>query len=153
MDIRPAIEYLESQGLVLPHGIMPGSYDGGEDTNFDEAEWEDYKWNPPEISEDQSVDSEASAKPTWQELENAREPQIERELRDKILLQLETMVTDKIIRAYGADDWQDEIQKRLGGRTTAEQDEERDRLIDEHKKEVRRIKAMNLDELEKAIGR
>ena len=48
MDIQLTIYHMQlHEGLQLPHNMMPGSYIGGSDHDFDEARWTAYQWNPP----------------------------------------------------------------------------------------------------------
>ena len=67
MDIQFAIWHLvEHEGLRLPYDMMPGSFSGGTNSIFTQAEWLLYRFNPPQnIDVFTEADPDASDKPTW----------------------------------------------------------------------------------------
>ena len=68
IDIALGIHYLvEERGLVLPHGLLPGSFVGGEDTFFDAESWAAYDWHlvGGKIPAIKARDPSASEKPEW----------------------------------------------------------------------------------------
>ena len=148
-EFSDALLYL---GTVVPHGIFPG-VKGWETLPVfaTEEAWDAYQWNPPQYGREypqdddpdifeplqelySTVDPDASPKPTWEELTGALASWQLANKRVDLLEELGEACKIRIIMAYGADDWQDEIQKRLRGDTTAEQDTKRDKLRATHKK-------------------
>lgn len=134
VDVVKALQRLQQVGgLKIPWGIYPGSYPGGQIREFTEQGWERYSWNPPSSFSESGIDEEASPKPTWNDLLFAElEEEIEL-LREQALRDLRRECSDRITRAYGKDEWSDEIEMRLRGGHTQEQDVERDRLRDRYK--------------------
>ena len=137
MDIQRAIAHLVSEGLVLPYGLMPGSYPGGVNPNFDEERWPRFIYNPPPglsyLPEYSAFDSEASAKPSWQEVVEADAIAELAETRSQYLRQLDTMATARIATLYHPDAAQDrnkEWQVRLSGITLTTQDEQRVQIVE-----------------------
>ena len=130
MNISRAILYLyRNEGLVLPYGYPPGSFPGGINSEFDETTWGVYQWNPPQhIPNYDTPDPEASPKPTWAKLVESDPKAVVATKKQELLNQLGEEARRRITRAYGVRDWNHEIQLRLRGSNTTEQDQERDRL-------------------------
>ena len=150
-----ALGYLMAAGLRLPHGIFPGLEPGGVRAFPAAKDWAFYQWNPPEylvgqagFDECQEADRDASAKPTWAAIEAAHAIAAPPALREQRQGELRAECRRRITAAYGAADWQDEIEKRAGGRVSAEQDAERDRLRATHAALTAALAGMTLGELE-----
>lgn len=120
----------ESQ-LILPHKSLPGSILGGTvwPDVVTEENWKDYRWNPPQYTNYTTQDQNASPKPTWEMLVSARNAYRISELRTKLLSSANNECSRRIVLAYNAKSWTDEIETRLRNETTLEQDLERDRLL------------------------
>lgn len=151
MDVRRACRHMVSLGFRLPHGVMPGSRPGGIDPDFTRAEWLDYAWNPipgmDGLPGTAGFDPQASAKFSWRQLVWAdREGEL-LELRERLAREVDQEARARITAAYGADDWDDEIQRRLAGRHTAAQDTERDRLRAKYQALKKGFETMPLDAL------
>lgn len=134
-----AIYHLAADGLALPHGFIPGTEPGGVRPIADQAAWDFYQWNPPEhlvgvagFEDYQEADPAAGVKPTWAAIEAALAAAAPVEAREEIATALRAECRRRITAAYGADDWQDEIEKRVGGRATEAQHAERERLRAKH---------------------
>lgn len=147
-EFARALDTLESEGAVWPHGVRPmtravqhpGEAGGHVETVEDRfprtaAEWDAYPYNPPgdmaAIPEFRAVDPDATAKPTYAAL-RAAQARATADGRDDALLRLSDECRRRISAAYGASDWADEIERRLAARHTAAQDAERDRLRTRH---------------------
>ena len=132
LTFQIALNALVENGLVLPHGIKPGSFPGSWDINVfaNEQNWNDYDWNPPEfLPEDYpTADPNASPKPTWAELQTAASMAMPAFRKVDIIRELKRVCRKRITDAYGQDNHHDEIELRLGGRHTEAQDTERERL-------------------------
>ena len=148
INIEQAIIYLEeNRGLKLPHGIRPGAKPGGEDFNFDEERWNAFEWNPPGDFPELPADVNASPKPRWDQITGVYD-QAEKLVFIAILEKaIDELYREKIIMAYGAISWEDEIQKRLRGATTSDQDVKRDELRAEAKAEKAKLATLTLDQL------
>ena len=152
------IEQLVSEGLVLPHGIFPGSYPGGvaEAVCTSWARWRAYEWNPPEfvpvgprlLKEYGDTDSGASPKPSWQDIRAAWERAALVRGRDRAAAMLREECRARITAAYGERSIEDEILLRLRAGHTAAQDAERDRLRARYRVLVAGLDDMALDALE-----
>ena len=98
--------------------------------------WELYEWNPPEylkhIDEFSEADPSADLQPMWEELVGALPMARMGTHRRRGTVGIHIEGNRRITEAYGATDWQDEIQIRLGGRQPAGSDAERDRLRSRH---------------------
>ena len=151
MDVQRACRHMVSLGFRLPHGVMPGSYPGGVDPDFTQAEWLDYGWNPvpgmDHLPGTAGFDPEASAKFSWRQLVWADGQGELRERRRDLLNETREEARARITAAYAADDWDDEVRRRLAGRNTAEQDAERERLRTRFRALKWRYEAMSLDDL------
>lgn len=147
----------EEAGLILPYGVLPASRPGGfvEAVCTSWARWRTYEWNPPEfmaptaelLQEFGDTDAAASDKPTWAAIRTACDRAAPGERRRDLLNETRDEARARITAAYAADDWDDEIQRRLAGRNTAEQDAERERLRTRFQTLKRRYEAMSLDDL------
>ena len=100
------------------------------------------------FGECQEADRDASAKPTWAAIEAAHAIAAPPALREQREGELRAECRRRITAAYGAADWQDEIEKRAGGRVSAEQDAERDRLRATHAALKAALAGLTLGELE-----
>lgn len=122
VEYMRAIDHLIENGLRVPHGFFPGSIPGGVNYLNTRAKWNAYKWNP------EPADPKASSKPTWSAVVAAAPTALLAIARERHAVQVRQEARRRITLAYGADDWQDEMEKRARGAGTAEQDTERDRL-------------------------
>ena len=134
-QLQSAINHLiEKEGLVLPYNAFPGSRPGGIVSNIAETEahWATYTWNPPQfishLSDFSVTDTDASNKPTYASLMSASKKDELTDLRRYTLNLLKSEVRRRIILAYGADSFEDEVMRRLRGDKTPDQDIKRDRL-------------------------
>ena len=139
MDIQRAVNHILSPGFRLPYGVMPGSFPGGEDSEFDEARWLAYQWNPPEglahLPEFSEPDPNVSVKFSWQQIVQADGVAEIEEAREDLLRQLNEIATARIASLYHPDAAQNrnkEWQVRLSGVSLTVQDTERIRLIAVH---------------------
>ena len=127
-----ALHRLQQQDppLILPYGARPGEESGGALPTFTAATWAAYRWNPPGVAhyDGQSVDSGASAKPTWAMLQAALGPAELAQAQRAALRELRNLCQSKITANYGASGPQEEIFLRLRDGETAAQNTERDRL-------------------------
>ena len=120
--------------LVLPHNALPGSKPGGlvEGIGENEASWLAYTWNPPQFLRDLPggtvADTDASDKPTYAELVVASRRGQALDLRKHALNIAKDETQRRIIVAYGATSFDDEVMLRLRNESTTQQDIERDRL-------------------------
>ena len=115
-----AINYLVSDGLILPHGITPGSVVGGFNLITSEADWNSYTWNPPQEFSDLGVDASAGPKPTWAELQAAFTVASVGAFKRNTLNELRAFTSNLIsVKAYGAKDSTHErqIKERLSSDT------------------------------------
>lgn len=138
MDIQMAISWLQRhEGLVLPHGIMPGTFPGGFDPEFDAVGWLTYRWNPPPDLADlgfDTRDSNASPKPTWAKLLEANASARQVQTRDDLRALVDREEARRIRAAYGVESFEQEVLYRLRAASRADttaldaQDAERDRL-------------------------
>ena len=149
MDIQRAINHLtEHELLSLPHGLTPGAKAGGHETAFTEESWFLYDWMQVGgafgVLE---VDSRASNKPTWRELEEADEQAEIAELKGQLLTIVKQQVRKRINRAYGAESDSDEIYMRMRQEHTPEQDTERERLRQIYARQKELIETSTLPEL------
>ena len=134
-QLHAAIYHLiETEGLVLPYNVLPGSKPGGIVSGIakDEANWVAYNWRSPhflshltEFSED---DTAASDKPTYASLMIASGQGELSDLRMRTLHLVKEETRRRVILAYGANSFDSEIMLRLRGDSTTLQDTERDRL-------------------------
>ena len=127
-----AIDRLVAAGMILPHGVFPGSMPGGQSAEIfrNETNWNNYQWNPPQYLSDShpDVDPDAARKPTWNELVAAAEAGAPDYLRSVLIDEMRTICRDLITAAYGEDAHHKEVDLRLGGRHLEEHDTERERL-------------------------
>ena len=78
-ELISVIEWLQvNEGLILPHGEIPGTHNQVRHGNVmpgqNEDSWIAYQWNPPQYHEQHiEIDVKASLKPTWQDLMKAIE--------------------------------------------------------------------------------
>lgn len=134
MNVQRAISQLmQSDGLLLPHDILPGSFPGGIDLDFDETRWLAYQWNPPEGLAEfyPAADPAASPKPTWTQLVEADAAGRLVELRAGKQRAVDKQERERICAAYGAASLEEEILYRLRKAGTPEivaQNAERNRL-------------------------
>ena len=130
--IKLGIEHLVSiNALILPYGLFPGSYPGGNDEKIFESKeaWDAYVWNPPQYSGlEGDPDPRASSKPEWEELEVVGMLEHLSQARTDKLRLLKSECEIRITRAYGEMNTRDELFLRLRGGQTAKQDAERERL-------------------------
>ena len=114
----------------MPFGQLPGASIGYDVEILNEIDWDAYQWNPPQYLVDRYPDPDpnASRKPTWADIVAARDVQLPIYLRQQHTAALSAECKTRITRAYGANDWQDEIEMRLRGESTDEHDTERARL-------------------------
>ena len=151
MDVQRACRHMVSLGFRLPHGVMPGTRPGGIDSDFTRQAWLDYGWNPIPGLDDRpgtaGFDPKASAKFSWRQIVWADRQGELLELRTRLTAELQAEARARITAAYGADDWDDEIQRRLAGRHTAAQDTERDRLRAKYQALKKGFETMPLDDL------
>ena len=130
MDIQAGINYMvEHDGLVLPFGLMPGSYPGGIIREFEQWFWDIYEWNPPgAMGAFQPRDENASEKPTWQAILAACEKAKLQNRRLELCRHLRSQAGRRISSAYDAENYIEEIFLRLRDDHTDAQDTERERL-------------------------
>ena len=151
MDVQRAIFYLvENEGLILPHGITPGSYPGGQNTEFDQTRWVRYMWNPVPRFLGLGKHIGASPKPTWARLAEVDSNMRREELRAAAYATLDSECHRRITAdAYNARDFQHETEIRLRDAHTPAQDTERDRLRAVRREHKELIGWMSLKTLEK----
>ena len=137
MDIQRAIGYLVSIGFQLPYGVTPGSVPGGLDSEFNEARWLAYGFNPPDgivhLPEFSVPDPEASGKFSWRQIVWADGMGEIEEARAGFLSQLDREATSRIAGLYhpdGARDRNKEWQVRLSGADLVDKDAQRLRIIE-----------------------
>ena len=137
MDIQRAVNYMLSLGFQLPYGALPGSIPGGLESEFDEARWLAYQWNPPEglayLAEFSEPDLNASTKFSWRQIVWADGVGKIENARIGSLTQLDQIATARIADLYHPDAARDrnkEWQVRLSGADLAEEDAERLRIIE-----------------------
>lgn len=111
--------------LLLPHGCVP-LWPGVSEISQDI--WDATTWNPPAgQAGGGEPDRGASPKPSWARL------QLEVRMLEASPIEMTATLNDlcetAIINAYGARDRQHEMQKRMAGQATVEQDAERVRLV------------------------
>ena len=146
-DFFRACDYLVEHGHKFPHGQTPGAEVGGfVNVGIDKETWDAYREDPPEfLPHITDLDPEADPKLSYEQLEAAAakaNPEFHKRRLDRVL---RTECRRRIIEAYGARNAEHEIQKRLRGDTTPEQDTERDRL-----RQVYRTLKDNLDGMDMA---
>ena len=100
MNILPAINYMISIGFRLPYGVIPGSYPGGINPDFNFETWGDYAWNPP-IGYDE-IDDECSAKFSWRQILWAFGEAVTETLKKDLTLKANLQCTQRIALAYHA---------------------------------------------------
>lgn len=149
LDISAALALLEEEGLRLPHGLPPGSYPGGCDQRFTAATWAEYAWETvggrfPRIS---AADQAASAKPSWAVVTAAARRASLEGARSAAAERLRVECRSRITSAYGETSWHDEIEARLRGGSTPQQDAERDRLRGRYKALTKTLGAMTSAQL------
>ena len=149
-QINMAIGHLiASDGLRLPHGIWPDQTESGRQLR--EAEWDEVEWNPPglwkHIHRFSAADPDASPKPSSGEMQAALDVAALAGLRQATIAALRAECRRRVTLAYAAGDWQSEVETRLRGEQTAEQDTERDRLRAVFATLQTSIAAMTLDQL------
>ena len=130
-QINEALGLLISENdLVLPFGIWPVQTPNGR--QLESLDWDSYDYNPPEhwrhFPRYSESDPLASPKPTSVTIEEKLAQGDRARFLSHALAAIHAECRQRIITAYGAEDWQAEIESRLGGRTNTAQDEERDRL-------------------------
>ena len=137
MNIQRAINHLISLGFRLPYDVMPGSAPGALDSEFDEARWLAYQWNPPEglahLAEFSELDPDASTKFSWRQIVWADGLAEIEEARADFLRQLDEIATARIAGLYHPDaagDRNKEWQVRLSGADLADKDVQRLRIIE-----------------------
>ena len=142
-EFQVAIAHLQEEGLSLPYGAIPGSRPGGivDAVGTSWAQWRPYEWNPPEflpitpalLQEFGDTDTDASDKPTWQELVGAKERGMLSDARAEYLRLLDEIATARIASLYHPDAARDrnkEWQVRLSGADFADKDVQRLRIIE-----------------------
>ena len=161
-DYFDAMSWIDSHDPTrkFPHGLLPGTtwlkhgpIDETARGRFQPSAdaYSALQYNPPEYATDHFPDADMSANirpmPTWEEVETAARESNLRRVRDVLPGALSLEAQRRITAAYGADSWEDEIQKRLRGATAPAQDTERDRLIAVYHAEIQRISTMTDDEI------
>ena len=142
-EFQVAIGHLQSEGYRPPYGVLPGSRPGGivEAVGTSWAQWRLYEWNPPEflpitpalLQEFGDTDTDASDKPTWQDLVGAKERGMLVDARAEYLRLLDEIATARIASLYHPDAARDrnkEWQVRLSGADLADKDVQRLRIIE-----------------------
>ena len=131
MDSIPAsqiigalLDMADENQLQLPHGLPPLLTE----EEYDQTSWGMLKWNPSQGQEHLGVDNLASTKPSWEVLAGHCSRVGILKMKDDMLSAVSDACKREISAAYGASSFEDELQKRLRGGTTVEQDGERDRL-------------------------
>lgn len=93
----------------LPYGMWPGQGRSELVELATEAQWQQYRWNPPQFSDHTESQPDCAAKPTWAQLVewaiHARQQQAIQRLR--------TAIEHRITRGYGEENPQDENHQRL----------------------------------------
>lgn len=123
-DFAVGLHTLYDRGtIILPHGCIPYGIQG----EITEEIWREISWNPPAGYEHLTkADPDGSNKPTYATVIAIVE---ERKYAAVLLIAaLRIECHKRINAAYGAEGWDNEIELRLRGDTTADQDIERDRL-------------------------
>ena len=100
----------------LPYGLLPGSFSEDREVYIMNSRqlWEPYEWNPPQFSGFTEHEEGASSKPDWNFLKELSKLAARDELREELIEKARDECKRRIIRSYGADSWEDEIQIRLG---------------------------------------
>ena len=148
LDIQRAIQYMEStQGLVLPYGLLPGTYAGGIDSMFDEEMWAIYQWESPAGSEGLEP-GDMSSKPSWYDIVVATSRAEQADLRRDITKELNAKANRSINIAYGTTNNTDEIFMRLSNEQDEANDEERIRLLEVCRSQKRAIAGMTTADLQ-----
>ena len=134
-ELIQVVEWLrDNDGLVLPHGEVPGTHNEvthGDDVipGKDEQTWDAYQWNPPQYHEYKTGrDPKASPKPLWIELLNVHRQIFLKAPRDSALDVCDHETTVRIAELYHSDARvypNKEYQVRLSGADTTEADEKR----------------------------
>ena len=134
-QLYDAIFHLVKIGqLVLPYNSLPGSKPGGEVKGIgkNEASWLAYTWNPPQflshLPQNAAVDLNASDKPSYADLVIASGQRELIDLRESTTYVAKEEAQRRIVLAYGATSFDNEIMLRLRGDATTQQNTERDRL-------------------------
>ena len=129
--IVTALFRLSDDGSIsLPHGVCPHITAG---TIVNEDAWERLLWNPPAGNPHLVADPSASPKPTWLTISTAAASETVESLRHRCLASLSTETERAIQTSYGVTSWRKEIEMRLAGRHTPQQDAERDRIRTRYK--------------------
>ena len=148
IDIQRAIQYMEeTQGLVLPYGLLPGTYPGGIYSMFDEETWALYDWGALPEGIDGLDPGDMSAKPSWNDIVSAYEYSMQDDLRRENIKKLNAKARRSINLAYAAKNDIDEIFLRLSNEHNEANDEERRRLLQVCRTQKRAIIGMALDDL------
>ena len=130
---------------------MPGTAPGMLRDLSTKRAWDLYVWNPPEHLHDvegfKEPDIIASPKPNWSVIEANFEPALIAAMRPQAYEYLRGECKRGISKAYGEVAYEDEINKRLRGEHTNEQDTERDRLLAQYKIFKTSIESMTLVQL------
>ena len=161
-EFSVAIGHLQSEGYRPPYGVLHrghGRAGSSRRVGTSWAQWRRYEWNPPEflpitpalLQEYGDTDTDASDKPTWQELVAAKDVGLLTERRASLLRELDVEATERIARLYhplGARERNKEWQVRLSGADLARQDGERVRMVAVYHALAGEIRlALNMDEL------
>ena len=139
-DFQDGLAYASKQKLLLlPHNLLPCTDGYPTDSIMTEHRWRMYIWNPPEhfikIGENMKVDPDASPKPTFEEVLEFIDQAHDARLRTEAWLYMKEDINQKIMQeVYGQRSAMAEVNLRLRGGNTPEQDAERDRLIAKHKR-------------------
>ena len=123
---RATLFRMEADGLIkLPHGLTPEWPMGTIVTN---DVWLATDWNPPTGAAVRTADPNASLRPSYQRVQfYERRHRLEAKRRT-IVGTLSAECHRRIYTQYGAADWREEVERRLNGETSPEQDIERERL-------------------------
>ena len=149
IDISRAIQYMEeTQGLVLPYGLLPGSRPGGIDSIFDEERWAWYDWRALPAGIEGLELGDPSAKPSWEEIVSAFEYSTQADLRRDLTVELKEKVRNRINIAYGETNDRDEVFLRLSNSHSTAQDDERIRLLAVYRTQKESVSTMTLDDLQ-----
>ena len=129
-ELQRAWTYLQKQGHKFPHGMIPGSYLGGELHYATEDEWAEETYQPPRFYPEYAIDPNADPRPKWSSLILAAESGEMEELLENHSQSIKLEVQRRINAVFDAKDNQEEVWIRLlpDGNTPARL-QERERLI------------------------
>lgn len=150
MRIGDAISWMElHKGLVVPHGLPPGSVVGGLEDSFTAETWAAYDWDTVggAFSGITEPDPTASPKPTWGQITAAQRSASRSDLLTRVRRELADACRRRITAAYGERTLDDEILLRLRAGQTSAQDTERDRLRSRYKALLAGLAAMTVAQL------